>query len=89
MSARCSSAWSSAARFGCLEAQVELAKCHEHQFKDLNQALRWTRSAIALTESETTDPAPIDQLYAFQKRQRLAELQHRLNRLLKKLGSSS
>ncbi|MCZ7553705.1 MAG: ribonuclease H-like domain-containing protein [Anaerolineales bacterium] len=81
--------WEQAARFGCLEAQVELAKCHEHQFKDLNQALRWTRSAIALTESETTDPAPIDQLYAFQKRQRLAELQHRLNRLLKKLGSSS
>jgi len=79
--------WEQAARFDHLEARVELAKCYEHQFKDIHQALHWTQSAIALTETWSGDPASSSFLNAYQRRQRLAELQHRLNRLLKKLDS--
>ncbi len=43
--------WEQAARRRHLEAHIELAKCFEHQLRDLRQALQWTEAALALLES--------------------------------------
>lgn len=78
--------WEQAARFEHLDAHVELAKCYEHQLKDLDQAVYWTQSALELLEARGAGPAANPFIDAYQKRQWMVELQHRLNRLLRKLG---
>jgi uncharacterized protein YprB with RNaseH-like and TPR domain len=72
--------WRQAAGGGQVYAYVELAKYYEHRARDYREAADWTRAAIALVEA----PA-----FAGGARQRwLAELEHRLTRLRRKLGIS-
>lgn len=72
--------WRQAARGNQVYAHVELAKFYEHTARDYGQAAEWTEAAIALVKSP-----------AFPRRARqqwLADLEHRLARLHRKLGDS-
>ena len=68
--------WEQAARHRHLEAHVELAKFYEHRLRDLEQALYWTESAVELVNQPGYP--------AYERRQWLAELEHRRQRLLRK-----
>jgi uncharacterized protein YprB with RNaseH-like and TPR domain len=71
------SLWRQAAGEGQVYAHVELAKYYEHRARDYREAAGWTQAAIALVEA----PA-----FPGRARQRwLAELEHRLARLRRKL----
>jgi uncharacterized protein YprB with RNaseH-like and TPR domain len=70
--------WEVAAQLHHLEAHIQLAKYYEHQKKDYRAALEWTESAVQLVNSP---------LYpVFERKIQLPELQHRLERLHKKLA---
>jgi uncharacterized protein YprB with RNaseH-like and TPR domain len=76
--------WEQAAGQQDLEAHIELAMCYEHTLHDLPAALRWTQAAISLVAQGlalTQDGKP---LKPFERRQRLADLEHRLERLERK-----
>ena len=79
--------WEQAAYHTNLEAHVELAKCYEHQFKDYRLAIQWTETAIALIEASSLTESNDLYFSAYQRRQWALELQHRLSRLRRKLGS--
>jgi uncharacterized protein YprB with RNaseH-like and TPR domain len=69
--------WRQAAGDGQVYAHVELAKYYEHRARDYDEAAGWTQAAMALVEA----PA-----FPGGARQRwLAELEHRLARLRRKL----
>jgi uncharacterized protein YprB with RNaseH-like and TPR domain len=76
--------WEQAARYTHIEAHIELAKTYEHHLKDYTQAIYWTETAISLIESSSTINGQNPYLNAYQKRQWLVELQHRLERLQRK-----
>lgn len=79
--------WEQAAQHLDLEAHVELAKCYEHALRDCPTATRWTQAAITLVV-EGQALAPDGQpLGLFERRQRLTELAHRLERLERKVKS--
>ena len=69
--------WERAARHQHLDAHVELAKFYEHRLGDAEQALYWTDTAIALVNQPVFP--------AYERRQWLTELDHRRQRLLRKL----
>lgn len=71
--------WEGAARHGHIESHVEMAKYYEHILRDYTQALIWTDGAI--------DHLNAPQTSNFQRRYWLADLQHRRQRLLRKLGT--
>lgn len=62
-----------------IQALVELAKYHEWQIRDYAAALHWTDEALAKLQQ---GPGTV------LTQQRLAELQHRRRRLLRKIGTS-
>jgi uncharacterized protein YprB with RNaseH-like and TPR domain len=68
--------WEQAARHQHLDAHVELAKFYEHRLGDAAQALYWTETAIELVNQPAFPP--------YERRQWLAELEHRRQRLLRK-----
>jgi tetratricopeptide (TPR) repeat protein len=69
--------WRQAAGDGQVYAHIELAKYYEHRARDYREAAGWTQAAISLVEA----PA-----FAEGARQRwLAELEHRMARLRRKL----
>lgn len=68
--------WKLAAEEQDLQAFIELAKHSEHQARNFEEAIQWTRSAIELVQ--IGDYAP------FEKQQILHELEHRLTRLERK-----
>ncbi len=70
--------WQKAAEIGRVEAFVELAKYYEHQQRDYPEAARWTKEALALINRPGT---PRILRFQYQK-----ELQHRLERLEKRLA---
>lgn len=72
--------WEQAAAGGEVYAYEELAKYYEHRVRDLRQAEYWTRAALALLNEPHVPP--------YLKGQWLDSLEHRRNRLLRKLGSS-
>jgi len=72
--------WREAARSGQIYAHVELAKFYEHQQGDYSEAAQWTHAALDLVN------APDFPRHAC--RRWLADLEHRLARLHKKLGGS-
>lgn len=78
--------WEQAAGYQHLESFVELAKCCEHQLHDPARALHWTQSALALIDAYDENPLSGAYLSLYQRRQWSAELQHRLDRLVRKLG---
>jgi len=69
--------WRQAARGDHVYAHVELAKFYEHRARDYRQAASWTEAAITLIQ------APDFAKHA--RRRWLAELEHRLARLQRKL----
>lgn len=78
--------WQQAAQHHHLGSCIELAKCYEHQIRDLELAILWTQTAISMIDSVPESPNTGIQLTSFQKREWLKELNHRLNRLEKKAG---
>jgi hypothetical protein len=73
--------WQQAAAQQDLQAHIELAMCYEHTLHDLPAAARWTQAAILLVAQDqalTQDGKPIK---PFERRQQLAQLEHRLERL--------
>jgi uncharacterized protein YprB with RNaseH-like and TPR domain len=72
--------WREAARHGQIYAHIELAKFYEHKRHDYNEAAQWTHAALALVNGPS-----------FPRHARgrwLADLEHRLARLHRKLGST-
>jgi uncharacterized protein len=72
--------WRQAVDVKAVFACVELAKYYEHRLKDVPQAIHWTQKAFELLNSPDTPPT-------FHWKW-LAELEHRLNRLSRKLNSA-
>ena len=70
--------WEQAARHEHIHAHVELAKYYEHRARDTVQALEWTQSAIDLARTAS--------LPVYERRQWLEELEHRKERLQRKLA---
>jgi len=71
--------WQQAAEGGQIYAHLELAKYYEHQARDYRQAADWTQTAIALVESPGFP--------RHERRRWLADLEHRLARLQRKLDT--
>jgi hypothetical protein len=78
--------WQQAARRQHLAAHVELAKVYEHRWHDLPAAFYWTNAAIELIQTSPNEGGV--SLPAYERRQWLAELEHRLTRLRRKLGEA-
>jgi len=76
--------WQQAAQHQDLEAHLELAKCYEHALKDIPAAQRWTQTAITLVVEGQALRLDGQPLGLYERRQRLAELGHRLERLEQK-----
>jgi len=72
--------WKQAAFHWSLEAHIELAKAYEHRLRDPATALEWTRAAIQLVTHQSVP--------AFNQSALLAELEHRRERLERKLTGS-
>ena len=70
--------WQQAAAGRQIYAHVELAKFYEHQAGDYHQAAHWTQVALAIVAAPTC-PSTL-------RRQWRRELEHRLARLIRKLG---
>jgi hypothetical protein len=71
--------WQLAAEGRQLYAYVELAKFYEHQQRDYQSALAWTETALDLLDQPTTPRQ--------ERREWLADLNHRLARLRRKVDS--
>jgi hypothetical protein len=69
--------WRQAARGGHVYAHVELAKYYEHRARDYRQAADWTEEAIVLVQAPSFPRSA--------RRGWLAELEHRLVRLRRRL----
>jgi uncharacterized protein len=69
--------WLKAGDAGQIYACVELAKYYEHRAEDLQAARKWTERAM-----QTLDACRMN---IYQKRQAAAELQHRMERLKRKI----
>jgi len=69
--------WRLAAEGRQIYAHVELAKYYEHQARDYREAVRWTQAALNLLNTPTFP--------RYERRLWLADLQHRLARLQRKL----
>ncbi len=72
--------WREAARGGQIYPHVEVAKFYEHKQRDYSEAAQWTHAALALIN------APDFQRHACSRW--LADLEHRLARLHRKLGGN-
>ncbi len=70
--------WRKAAGHGRLDACVELAKFYEHRQRDYPEAIRWMETALQTAGDARNFPP-------YLRRQALAELTHRLERLRHKL----
>lgn len=70
--------WEEAAKRGHLYAFIELAKHYEHKQRDVNSALKWTKSALKVVEK--TD------MPAYERKHWLEEIGHRMERLNRKAG---
>jgi tetratricopeptide (TPR) repeat protein len=73
--------WEQAANNKQIYAHIELAKVFEHQQKDFSTAIHWTQSAIEIV-SEPDYPL-------FEREFFLPELEHRLERLIRKFNANS
>ena len=70
--------WREAARSGQIYAHVELAKFYEHKQRDYSEAAQWTHAALAVVNAPDFPGHACDRW--------LADLEHRLGRLHRKLG---
>jgi len=76
LSAACAS-WREAAGSGQIYAHIELAKFYEHKQRDYAEAAQWTQAAITIVNAPDFP--------RHERRRWLAELEHRLARLHRKL----
>jgi hypothetical protein len=76
--------WKQAANYQDLAAHVELAKYYEHVLKDIPLAIHWTQAANTLVVESTALTPDGQPLGLYERRQKLTELGHRLERLEKK-----
>jgi len=65
--------WERAVALGSVDACTELAKYYEHRRKDLNEAAKWTTTALSLIEKE--------KMPRYQKSKLILELTKRLSRV--------
>jgi uncharacterized protein YprB with RNaseH-like and TPR domain len=72
--------WREAARSGQIYAHIELAKFYEHKQRDYSEAAQWTHAALALVNASDFPRHACGRW--------LPDLEHRLARLHRKLGSS-
>jgi tetratricopeptide (TPR) repeat protein len=70
--------WRKAAHSGQIYAYIELAKFYEHRQRDYNEAAQWTHAALALVNGPDFPRHACGRW--------LADLEHRLARLHRKLG---
>jgi uncharacterized protein len=70
--------WQEAARQGELYAFIELAKAYEHQRRDPQEAARWTEEALQVISAPGFPTAT--------RREWLEDLEHRMQRLQRKLA---
>ena len=70
--------WETAAAQGHLYAFVELAKHHEHKTRDINAALKWTKSALKRVEKV--------EMPTYMRKFWMTEIEHRIERLKRKAG---
>jgi uncharacterized protein YprB with RNaseH-like and TPR domain len=70
--------WRKAAHSGQIYAHIELAKFYEHRQRDYNEAAQWTHAALALVNGPDFPRQACGRW--------LADLEHRLARLHRKLG---
>ena len=70
--------WERAAGEGHIYAHVELSKHFEHRKRDIEEALRWARSALELAQSPS--------LPEYVRKHWQEEVSHRIERLEKKIG---
>jgi uncharacterized protein YprB with RNaseH-like and TPR domain len=68
--------WEQATRFQQMEAYIELAKIYEHRLRNSEKAIFWTEAAFSAL--------PGMRISQFEREQWQAELEHRLERLVKK-----
>lgn len=78
--------WSQAARYDHLFSYLELAKCYEHRIKDLNAAVQWTQSAIDLVENGGFQEEENPIISSYHRQKWLLDLNHRMERLKRKLS---
>jgi len=71
--------WGEAAAAGHIYAYIELAKHHEHRQRDPRGALQWAQSARQLVQQDLNMPA-------YMRDHWLEEVDHRIQRLEKKVG---
>ena len=76
--------WEQAAHNQDLDAHIELAKCYEHVYKNISTAAGWTQTAITLVVEGTALSLDGQPLSLYDRRQKLSQLEHRLERLEKK-----
>lgn len=77
--------WEQAAQHQHLDACIELAKYYEHRARHYQQAIHWTNIAIQLV-GERRLPNHTNRLAAYEAQQWLDELNHRMERLQRKLN---
>jgi uncharacterized protein YprB with RNaseH-like and TPR domain len=73
--------WETAAANGHIYAHIEIAKYYEHKCRDVESALRWTRSAREHVEQAD--------LPSYVRKHWLEEISHRLARLDRKVNSTN
>jgi uncharacterized protein YprB with RNaseH-like and TPR domain len=71
--------WEAAAANGHIYAHIEMAKYYEHKCRDVNMALKWTRSALEHVEHAD--------LAVYMRKYWREEIKHRLARLEKKMAA--
>ena len=71
--------WEAAAANGHVYAHIEMAKYFEHKCRDAKTALKWTRSALQHVQSAD--------LASYMRKYWLEEINHRLARLERKVGT--
>lgn len=81
--------WEQATAYQSLDACVELAKCYEHQLRDIPAAITWTENALSMVATASTFPADKTYLPLYERRRLQEELGHRLERLRKKSTSTN
>lgn len=70
--------WEQAAGRGHVYASIELAKHHEHQRRDAEEAMRWAQAAFEQVNAQEMPP--------YIRKHWLDEIEHRMERLKRKAG---
>ncbi len=81
--------WEKATQHNQLEAFIELAKVYEHRLIDISKAIEWSQRAILVLEKSDTVMQGHTNLTPMMRRYWVEQLEHRLNRLGRKMMCSN